>query len=134
MQKKWYNISTKQISNMNYLGQFLKITIVELVLGVLYFPIWWYTGGLVIVAGKTWNNVRDANNQLAWTLLGRYLFTPMYGDYTRSGRAISFFIRLIWYALITVLMLIVLLVNVVMVLGWLALLPATLVFIIRNAI
>ena len=119
---------------MNYLAQFLKITAVELVLGVLYFPVWWYTGGLVMIIGKAGRNISDANNQLAWTLLGRYLFTPMYGDYTRSGRAISFFMRLIQYVFITAVMLVMLALNIVMVMAWMVVLPATIFFIIRNMI
>jgi hypothetical protein len=119
---------------MSYLTQFLKITAVELVFGLLYFPVWWYTGGLVMVAKKVWQNIGDTNNQLAWTLLGRYLFTPMYGDYTRSGRAISFFIRLIQYVFITALMLVVILMNFIMMIGWIIALPATVIFIVRNLI
>jgi hypothetical protein len=119
---------------MSYLTQFLKITAVELVFGLLYFPVWWYAGGLVMIAIKAWQNVSDANNQLAWTLLGRYLFTPMYGDYTRSGRAISFFMRLIQYVFITVLMIVVVLLNIAMLLSWVIALPVTVFFIIRNMI
>jgi hypothetical protein len=119
---------------MNYLAQFLKITAVELFFGLLYFPVWWYTGGLVMIIGQAGRNISDANNQLAWTLLGRYLFTPMYGDYTRSGRAISFFMRLIQYVFITTVMLVMLALNIVMVIAWIVVLPATVFFIIRNMI
>jgi hypothetical protein len=119
---------------MNYLAHFFKITAVDLVYGLLRFPVWWYAGGLVMVIVKAWHNLAEANAQLAWTLRGRYLFTPMYGDYSRTGRLISFFIRVLQYILITALLLLVVVLNLIMVIVWIAALPATIWFIFRNII
>lgn len=66
----------------------------EIVGEFLYWPVWWYSGGLVL----TWRRLQRS----WWAMVARtglrFLLAnmgkPMYGDYTRSGRIISFFFRL----------------------------------------
>ncbi|MFZ5424721.1 MAG: AAA family ATPase [Patescibacteria group bacterium] len=40
--------------------------------------------------------LRHTNNEVAFTLNIRLLFTPLFGDYTKVGRIIGFFFRIIW--------------------------------------
>lgn len=70
------------------------IVLDEVVLRTLQFPLWWYTRGVADL-GRTLLRI-----ELGWferlgiRILLANLFVPMFGDYTRSGRAISFVVRL----------------------------------------
>ena len=66
----------------------------EFVGDVLYWPVWWYSRGLAQTATslvRSWQRVVD---HLSLVILLRTMGKPMYGDYTRSGRVISFFFRI----------------------------------------
>lgn len=65
----------------------------ELIFDVLRFPLWWYSKGLVNVGRFIGREIADWGARLSLRILARNMFKPMYGDYTRSGRAISFFMR-----------------------------------------
>lgn len=66
----------------------------ELIIDVLRFPVWWYSTGTVNVFRRIGHEIADWGARLSLRILLRNMFKPMYGDYTRSGRAISFFMRL----------------------------------------
>jgi len=66
----------------------------ELVGEVLYFPVWWYSQGLILTLRTLWRQWENAVDRLALRIMFRTMGQPMYGDYTRSGRVISFFMRL----------------------------------------
>ena len=67
----------------------------ELVGEILYFPVWWYTQGLRLAWNRMLGQWLRAYDRLGIRWLVINMGKPMYGDYTRSGRVISFFIRLI---------------------------------------
>lgn len=67
----------------------------ELLFDAFRFPIWWYTAGAAKVFRYTVHEIADWSARLSLRIMWRNMFKPMYGDYTRSGRAISFFMRLI---------------------------------------
>lgn len=61
---------------------------------IISFPIWWYSEGLVLSwrhALQSWQNVLRGTGLLIFL---RNMTQPLYGDYTRSGRIISFFLRI----------------------------------------
>ena len=66
----------------------------ECIFGVLLFPVWWYTTGLV----RMWNwclmGVNDAWRGWGVLVWAQALFVPMYGEQSWQGRLISFFVRL----------------------------------------
>lgn len=67
--------------------------LLELVLDVVYFPLWWYTAGakkILVGCAHLW---QDANIQLAPGLWLKNIFVPMFGQYDWQGRLMSFFIR-----------------------------------------
>lgn len=67
----------------------------ELVFDIVRFPAWWYSRGLANV-GRYWaRHIRIVSERLSLRIWFRNMFTPMYGDYTRSGRIISFFLRIV---------------------------------------
>lgn len=68
----------------------------EIIWDILYFPIWWYTKGLARVTEYCLSSARfHIQRRLALGLWLSSMFKPMYGDYTKEGRIISFFMRLV---------------------------------------
>lgn len=69
----------------------------ELIFDVVRFPAWWYTTG-VRKAARFWlNEVRAYGERLSLRILFKNLLQPMYGDYTKTGRAISVGLRIITF-------------------------------------
>lgn len=67
----------------------------ELIGEVLYFPVWWYSRGLAGTGRSLLSQWYGLANRMSIPILARTMGRPMYGDYTRSGRVISFFFRLL---------------------------------------
>ena len=77
----------------------LKSFIIEPITAILYFPIWWYSAALVKRIKGLGRRVKIIANFLGLKILLVNLFKPMFGEYSRSGRIISFFMRcilLVW--------------------------------------
>lgn len=62
---------------------------------ILTFPFWWYGPGVVSAVRFVVRELGIWSQRLSLRLLGRSLFKPMYGDYTKTGRAISLVLRLL---------------------------------------
>lgn len=67
----------------------------EFVFDLVRFPWWWYSGGLKTVVAKCWRSFSATRARVSLGIFVRYLFKPMYQDYTWQGRLISFFMRLV---------------------------------------
>lgn len=91
----------------------LKYIAVEIVWDIIYFPIWWYSKGLMRVINFCLESaIFHVNRRMALGIWVKNMFKPMYGDYTREGRIISLFMRfvvLIWKLVGIILWLIILL-------------------------
>jgi len=61
----------------------------------LYFPIWWYSEGLLKTAKWWLKKNKQTNKRLGLTIWLKHLFVPMYGEYNLWGRIISFFVRMV---------------------------------------
>ena len=79
----------------NVIVQASKILLIDLLGEILYFPIWWYTQGLKRTVLYVFVSIKNTNRNLAVGLMFKNLFKPMFGQYDREGRIISFFFRLI---------------------------------------
>ena len=79
----------------NIVIQAIKSLVLDWVGEILYFPIWWYTLGLKRIFLFVWNSIKNANRNLALGLMFKHMFSPMFGQYDKQGRAISFFMRFI---------------------------------------
>ena len=75
----------------------LKFVLIEVIGDIIYFPVWWYTAGFLKIAEHTWQSSRDILDSFNIPILFRHLLTPMYGDYSWSGRTISFFVRIVHF-------------------------------------
>lgn len=62
---------------------------------ILYFPIWWYSVGLIEFILKGWRFLLEREKSLGFRIWLKNIFVPMYGQYDWAGRIISFFIRLV---------------------------------------
>jgi len=81
---------------MNYflISPILKATIVDLILDLLYFPVWWYTKGFIKISLYFLNNIQKRQESLNFFIWLKNIFVPMYGQSDFEGRLISFFVRL----------------------------------------
>lgn len=77
-----------------YLFIFQRLTL-ELLLDIFYLPVWWYSRGLLVVIKHAFDWCRKANGKLAPGLWLQNIFVPMFGQYDFTGKAISFFMRLV---------------------------------------
>jgi hypothetical protein len=98
-----------------------KLVFVDLVLEIIYFPLWWYSSGLYKTGafclqkiGKQWNNMGLGINF-------KFLFKPMYAQRDFAGRAISFFARLVQLIFKLISFLIFVLIFVLIFILWIAL-------------
>jgi len=87
----------------------------------MYFLLWWYTTGLIEVITRAQEHARDLARSLHLKTLARYLFTPMFGYYDIGSRVISFFVRIIQFIVLLAYTSIYIALEVVFVLGWIAL-------------
>lgn len=72
-----------------------KTLILRPIFSLFYFPFWWYGQGLVRVVTFIKKKIQAVSQKLSLKTLFSFLFKPMYGDYSREGRIISFFMRFI---------------------------------------
>lgn len=79
----------------NIVAKAFKSLLIDMLEEILYFPIWWYTRGLKRSLFRFIDSLKNSNRDLALGIMFKNLFKPMFGAYDRSGRAISFFMRLI---------------------------------------
>lgn len=72
----------------------LQRLLLEFVLDIFYFPVWWYTNGAAHALGRCINLFSQGNAALAPGLWLANLFVPMFGQFDWQGRIISFLMRL----------------------------------------
>jgi len=67
----------------------------ELLLDIIYFPLWWYTGGVKHAIKYCYGVLQSGNMFLSPMLWLKNIFVPMYGQSDFQGRLVSFFMRLV---------------------------------------
>jgi len=78
---------TSSAYSANIFGDILK--------DVLFFPLWWYSVGLLRMTIKLKNFIADREKTLALFVWIKNIFIPMYGQRDWQGILISLFIRFI---------------------------------------
>lgn len=99
----------------------LKYVFLELIGKVLYFPVWWYSSGTKKVLFFVGREIAGVANALGIIILFKNLLKPMYGDYSKSGRIISFFVRIVQYVFLLIAITIWSLLMVILLIAWLIL-------------
>lgn len=72
----------------------LQKILLDFLLDMIYFPVWWYTGGVKFIFFKCLDIFLRGNLLLAPSLWLKNIFVPMFGQWDFQGRLISFFMRL----------------------------------------
>lgn len=62
---------------------------------ILYFPVWWYSKGLLKFVSGGWSWIKDFEQTMGFSIWLKNLFVPMFGQTDIAGRLISFFLRLV---------------------------------------
>ena len=88
---------------------------------ILYFPVWWYTRGLMLFFKKLVVFLRNREKSLALLVWIKNIHRPMYGQHDWQGMLISFFMRAAQIIIRSIAMLFWLIVAVAVFCFWLAL-------------
>ena len=67
----------------------------EIVRDIAYFPVWWYTRGLVELIERLFNFIADRQRSLALAVWMKNILKPMYAQYDWQGRLISILMRVV---------------------------------------
>ncbi len=117
---------------MSFILTSLKLVVVDILGSIGHFPFWWYTKGFKMATIFVFGKISDAEKALAIRIQLRYLFKPMYADYTKSGRAISVVMRLIVLGFKSVIMAVALVFWLIVLVIWITLPPTAIYFIVIN--
>jgi hypothetical protein len=99
----------------------IKVAFIDIALDILNFPVWWYSRGFVKALKASGASLYNSYRDLAIGILFKNMFKPMYGEYSLSGRLISFFARIFILLFKLTQFLIWLIILLVMLILWLAL-------------
>jgi len=113
--------------------QAAKLFLVDLVGGVLGFPVWWYSKGVVRWSRFMWDWYETYRATLAVDVWVKNWFVPMYGSYDIPGRLISFFMRTVMIVLRSLLLLLVSCLMIIIYCIYFILPPIVVVAIVYNA-
>lgn len=72
-----------------------RLIFVDLVGSVIWFPIWWYTKGLLLIVNKISGALKFRVESYGFKIWLKNFFVPMYGQYDITGRLVSVFMRLV---------------------------------------
>lgn len=101
---------------------------------LLAFPFWWYTAGIK----KAWLwlsfQAKMASRRLSYRILLRHLFVPLYGDYTWSGILIGVPVRIGYFIVLTIVLVVWMILVGLAFLLWIALPVIAVVSLVRELI
>lgn len=83
------------MASQNIAYKSIRYVLIDLIGDILYWPLWWYSRGLINTAFFCFNEIAQQEERLGVRIWIRNLFTPMFGQYDIEGRIISFIMRLI---------------------------------------
>ncbi len=104
-------------NSFTYFGKIL----MRIVWDFIYFPVWWYSAGLLKTVRGVGNFYRTQEASLNFLVWLKNIFVPMYGQHDAVGRLISFFIRLFQILYRGLVMLIVIILGIAFIIFYLAL-------------
>jgi hypothetical protein len=99
-------------------------------LNLLTFPFWWYTRGFALVLKWSKREINYGLSETGLLIFARHLREPLYGDYTKAGIILGFFLRIVLLAYKLLILCIRAAIVVIFNLLYLLILPAALVMIL----
>ena len=75
-------------------GSLIRDVSLDFIREILYFPIWWYSVGLLRAAKFFWQRIKNMEVRLGVGVWVKNIFTPMFGQRDIAGVLISFFMRI----------------------------------------
>lgn len=93
--------------------------ILQIIEETLFFPIWWYSVGLLDFIKRVFVFIANQEKSLGFSIWLKNIFVPMYGQYNFAGRIISFFVRLVQVIFRGIALLIFLILGLISILIWL---------------
>lgn len=109
----------------------LKYVLIELIGDVLYWPLWWYSKGLVKAGLFCLQAIKNQEERLGLSIWIKNIFTPMFGQHDIEGRIISFFARILQIIVRTIILLIWIILVLILFLIWI-ILPLFIIYQIVN--
>jgi hypothetical protein len=91
---------------------------IQFFLDILYFPVWWYSKGLLCAGSFFVYMFNTGNVQFSPWLWLKNIFVPMFGQYDWQGRLMSFFMRGVNVVFRTIALFVWTIVSAVLVLLW----------------
>lgn len=79
----------------NIIAQASKLLLLDYIMEILYFPVWWYSTGLKNAFNFFVRGLVESDRLTGFSLLVKNIFKPMFAQYDRQGRIISFVMRLV---------------------------------------
>ena len=77
------------------MASYVRAAVKASVIDVVIAPVWYYTGGVVVMYRWLIDSITGAWHMMAVGLWVRHIFTPMFQQHDWQGRIISFFMRLV---------------------------------------
>ncbi|MBI4360114.1 MAG: hypothetical protein HY564_03405, partial [Candidatus Jacksonbacteria bacterium] len=99
----------------------LKYILQRILLDIAYFPLWWYTRGLLKIIRFGGRSISDIERNLALGIWLKAMFKPMFQDYTWEGRLVSFFMRAVLLIFKTLMFFVWVIGVIILIIAWLAL-------------
>ncbi|HOZ55890.1 MAG: hypothetical protein BWY51_00571 [Parcubacteria group bacterium ADurb.Bin316] len=69
--------------------------LIEIVRDILYFPLWWYSRGLIYLVTSLFSFLKNREKGLALFVWIKNIFKPMYAQTDWQGVLISIFMRIV---------------------------------------
>lgn len=104
-----------------HLFDIAKFVFIDVIGNIFYFPIWWYSKGLLRVILWYKNGITDFANYLAIPILFKSLFKPLFGMNDIVSRIISIVLRFVYFFVLMIVMVIYLILLTVFVLAYMLL-------------
>ncbi|MFH1427783.1 MAG: hypothetical protein ABIG60_04635 [Patescibacteria group bacterium] len=79
--------------------------IADITRDIIYFPLWWYSRGLVQLIRILKDFLASRQKSLALLIWVKNIHRPMYGQFDWQGMLISFFVRLVQIIIRSIIML-----------------------------
>jgi hypothetical protein len=72
----------------------IKLIFVDTLLDILYFPVWWYSRGMVLAFKWVVAEIMSFENLFGLRIWIKNIFHPMFSQHDWQGKIISFFMRI----------------------------------------